>query len=89
MAIDPLVERKVLEDLARLPIEEQRRVSRRIHEMVDEIAAPGGSERTSGLPRGVSGRELLRFHGILDKDFADEMERVIEEECERIDVEEW
>jgi len=40
-------------------------------------------------PKGVSGRDLLRFAGILDAESAREMEEAIEEGCERVDLDEW
>ena len=40
-------------------------------------------------PRGVPGRDLLRFAGTIDAESARAMEQAIEEGCERIDLEEW
>jgi hypothetical protein len=39
--------------------------------------------------RGTSGRELLRFAGTMTPAEADEFLRSIEEDCERIDPNEW
>jgi hypothetical protein len=40
-------------------------------------------------PIGVPGSKLLHYAGTLSKEEADEMMRVIEEECERIDAAAW
>jgi hypothetical protein len=39
--------------------------------------------------RGTPGKDLLQFAGSIDKDDAEAMKRAIEEECERIDGDEW
>lgn len=40
-------------------------------------------------PKGTPGKELLRFAGTLSPEEADEMRRVIEEDCEQVDLREW
>ncbi len=40
-------------------------------------------------PRGVPGKDLLRFAGILPDEDAEEMMKIIEEGCERVDYDEW
>ena len=40
-------------------------------------------------PRGVPGRNPLRFAGAIDTESVREMEEAIEDGCERIDPEEW
>jgi hypothetical protein len=39
--------------------------------------------------RGTPGKELMRAIGIIPHDDLEDMKRVIEEECERIDANEW
>jgi len=46
-------------------------------------------ETQPAAPRGVPGRDLLRFAGTIDAESAREMEEAIEDGCERIDPEEW
>jgi putative addiction module component (TIGR02574 family) len=46
-------------------------------------------ETPPAAPRGVPGRDLLRFAGTIDAESARAMEQAIEEGCERIDLEEW
>ena len=41
------------------------------------------------MPRGVSGKSLLRFEGVISDDDLRLMSKAIEENCERIDVNEW
>ena len=43
---------------------------------------------TSGA-KGTPGKELLRFAGVLSQKEANEMRRVIEEDCEQADLNEW
>jgi hypothetical protein len=40
-------------------------------------------------PRGVPGKDLLRFAGVLDDQSAREIMEAIEEGCERVDLDEW
>ncbi|MEX2316694.1 MAG: hypothetical protein WD669_06055 [Pirellulales bacterium] len=39
--------------------------------------------------RGVPGRELLRIVGTIPHDDLERMKKAIEEECERVDANEW
>ncbi len=41
------------------------------------------------MPKGVSGKSLLRFEGAISDDDLRLMSKAIEENCERIDVNEW
>lgn len=41
------------------------------------------------LPKGISGKKLLQFSGVLDPKDAQEMLHAIEESCEKVDVNEW
>jgi hypothetical protein len=40
-------------------------------------------------PKGVPGKDLLRFAGTISKEDLEVMSRVIEEDCERIDESSW
>jgi hypothetical protein len=73
----PAIKDQILSDLDRLAPEQQRRAAELVHGLV------------STLPRGASGRDLLRFAGTLDNDSAREMIEAIEEGCERADLDEW
>lgn len=43
----------------------------------------------SAAPKGVEGKSLLRFEGTISKDDLQVMSKVIEEECEKVDINEW
>jgi hypothetical protein len=60
-----------------LPPEMQAQVLR----FVNSLAAP--------TPKGETGSTLRSFAGCLDSLSAGEMARAIEEECERVDADQW
>jgi hypothetical protein len=68
---------EVAEKLTHLPEDLQRKV---LH-YVDTLAA--------ARPRGVPGKDLLRFAGVISKQDADEMRSAIESGCEQVDLNEW
>lgn len=70
-------EQEIQERLAALTPAEQERVLKYLRGLSGEP------------PRGVPGRELLRFAGIWTREEADEVRRVIEEECERVSPDGW
>jgi hypothetical protein len=63
----PAIKDQILSDLGRLAPEQQRRAAELVHGLV------------SPLPRGASGRDLLRFSGTVDDESAREMMEVVEE----------
>jgi hypothetical protein len=67
------LKQEVTERLDALPPEDQRRVL--------ELARA----LTERRPDGVSGRDLLRFMGTIEKTDLDVMRKAIEEDCERVD----
>jgi hypothetical protein len=75
--VNPTIKEQILSDLDRLSPEEQTRAAEFVH---------GLASRT---PRGIPGRDLRRFAGILDPESAREMIEAIEEGCERVDLDEW
>ena len=77
--IEPSIKQKILEDLDRLSPELQRKAQELVH----------GLTVSGSKPRGTPGKELMQFAGILDEEGAREMERAIEEGCERIDFDAW
>jgi len=46
-------------------------------------------ELAKSRPKGTPGKDLLRFAGTISPEDAEEMRRAIEEDCERIDPDEW
>ena len=73
----PAVKDQILSDLDRLSPEEQERAAKLVHGLV------------SPLPRGASVEDLLSVASTLDPESAKEMMAVIDEECERVDPDEW
>ena len=73
----PAVKAQILTDLERLSSSEQKRAAELVHALV------------TPRPKGLPGRELLRFAGALDAESAREMRDAIEEGCERVDLDEW
>lgn len=72
-----VIKEQILSDLDQLSPELQKRAADLVHALV----AP--------LPKGVSGRDLLRFAGTLDDESAREMIAAIEQGCERVDLDAW
>jgi hypothetical protein len=75
--MDTLIMDKVIEQLKDLPQELQRRVL----EFTRALALSN--------PGRVSGRQLLRFAGVISPDDAQAMRTAIEEGCEQVDSHEW
>jgi hypothetical protein len=74
--INPAIKHDIEQQLARLPVEMQRRVL----EYVVTLA--------SGHQEGTKGSDLLKHAGSISEEDAQEMRRAIED-CERIDYDEW
>lgn len=72
----PIID-KVVEQLKALPQELQWRVL----EFTRALAV--------STPRGVPGRQLLRFAGAISLDDVQLMREAIEQGCERVDADEW
>lgn len=67
--------------LNRLPLDEQRRVLAFAQNLAQSIPAP-----RSVLPPGMPIQDLLQFLPALPREAIDEMERAINEDCERIEI---
>ncbi len=75
--MDTLLREELLKEMGGLSPAMQRRV-------LDFARALAES-----IPQGTPGNELLQFAGIMTPSEADEFLRSIEEDCERIDPNEW
>jgi hypothetical protein len=75
--VNPTIKEQILSDLDRLSPEEQARAAEFVHSLASQT------------PKGIPGRDLRRFAGILDPESAREMIEAIEEGCERVDLDEW
>jgi hypothetical protein len=72
-----LKRREIIKRLDRLPFEIQIKI-------LDLAEAAATSSQ-----KGVSGKKLLRFAGILNADDVNEMTQAIENGCEKVDINEW
>jgi hypothetical protein len=80
MAPDPTMHNDLLSYMGQLGPADQARV-------VDFARTLTGN---SNRPiRGVPGKELLKFVGTIPHEDLEEMKKAIEEDCERIDYDEW
>jgi hypothetical protein len=67
----------IKERVDRLPAD----VQRKILELLDALV--------STTPKGVPGKSLLKFSGIISSEDAQVMVNAVEEGCERVDIDEW
>jgi hypothetical protein len=74
---DPLMQNELLSYLGQLGTEDQAKV-------INLARTLANSSK-----RGTPGKELLRIVGAIPHDDLEQMKQVIEEECERIDANEW
>ncbi len=75
--VNSTLERELHEQLERLPEPKQREVV--------EYARVLAAEK----PKGISGKEFLALTGTIEPDDIALMKQAIEEECERVDLDEW
>jgi hypothetical protein len=75
--VNPSIKAQILSDLERLSPDKQTRAAELVHGLI------------SPTPKGIPGRDLMRFAGVLDADSGREMIEAIEEGCERVDLDEW
>jgi hypothetical protein len=75
--LDSSIQNELLRELELLSQPLQRKVVEFAHSLTQE------------KPRGIPGDQLLRFAGTMSEEEAKEMMTAIEEDCERIDANEW
>ena len=75
--IDAEIQSELLKQVGQLPAAQQQRVLRSARLLVESP------------PKGVPGDRLLRFAGTMAHEEAQEFLKSIEEDCERIDADEW
>jgi len=73
----PAITQQIVKQLDQLPFELQRRVLDFTRALV------------LSLPRGVPGKQLLRFAGTIGLDDIQAMSQAIEAGCEKVDRNEW
>lgn len=74
---DPAIQQEILGELGKLDLVEQKRVL--------DFARALVTRELKGIP----GKDLLRFAGAFAQEDLKEMARIIEEDCERVDLNEW
>jgi hypothetical protein len=77
MSLDPTEHSELLSYLGQLGYNDQAKV---VHFARTLAQSPR---------RGTSGKDLLRIVGTISHDDLEQMKRIIEEECERTDANEW
>ena len=74
--ISATIEQELHKELDQLPADKQQKVLEYARSL-------------SGRPRGVPGKELLRFAGAISPEDLAEMSRAIEEGCEQVEPDGW
>ncbi len=67
----------IINDLDKLPVDLQKKVQDFVHALI------------ATLPKGVTGKSLLHFAGKISKEDANEMIKIVDEGCEKVDLHEW
>lgn len=75
--IDIVLKQKILNQLENLSYEKQ------------QLILDLSRSLSNDIPEGVAGKDLLKFAGTITKQDLKEMEKAIEEKCERVDVNGW
>ncbi len=73
----PTLEKEIQEQVSQLPLEQQRQVL--------EFARALVTTRLKGVP----GKTLVRFAGLVETDDLTLMKQAIEEDCEQVQPNEW
>lgn len=75
--INTLIKDEIINQVVKLPPESQRRVL----EFAQALAM--------SFPKGVKGKNLLRFEGTIRDEDLQLISKAIEENCEKVDINEW
>jgi hypothetical protein len=75
--INAEIKKEIIKDLNNLPIELQKKVKEFTHTLLNTKS------------KGVQGRDLLKFSGIIDDNNAEELRKIIDEGCATVDHNEW
>lgn len=71
------LKKEILERINALP----HKLQQKVLEFMDSL--------TQKLPKGIPGKQLLRFAGCISQEDLQTMKEAIAEGCERVDVPEW
>lgn len=77
IVINPNIKKQLMNDLDKLPIYLQKKVQDFAH------ALP------LSQPTGVSGKEVVKLAGSISKKDAQKILKVVEEDCGKVDLDEW
>jgi hypothetical protein len=75
--LNPSIEKEIISQLSKLPIEKQQQVLHFVRAL------------TTIKPLGVPGKDLLCFAGTIEPGDLQVMAQVIEEDCEKVNLDEW
>jgi hypothetical protein len=75
--INAEIKKKLIDDLNSLPFDSQKKVQEFAHALL--------VTRTMGK----SGKDMVKFSGLLGKEDADELKQIIDAGCEKVDINEW
>ncbi|MFH0975655.1 MAG: hypothetical protein V1874_07710 [Spirochaetota bacterium] len=75
--INSEIQKEIINDLSNLPIELQKKVKEFTHTLL--------LTKSKGIP----GRDILKFSGIIDDNNAEELRKIIDEGCSKVDYNEW
>ena len=74
---NPSIEKEIVSHLGKLPLEKQQQVLHFVRAL------------TMDKPLGIPGKDLLRFAGTIEPGELQVMAQVIEEDCEKVNLNEW
>jgi hypothetical protein len=75
--LNPSLEKEIISQLSKLPLEKQQQVLHFVRAL------------TTAKPLGIPGKDLLGFAGTIESSDLQVMARVIEEDCEKVNLNEW
>lgn len=87
--ISPSFRREILDQISRLDPEQQRSVLDFARAL--EVTSPSGILSAQGVQgiRGIQGKQLLSFVGAIQTDDLQIMAQAIENDCEKVNSDEW
>jgi len=75
--LNPSLEKEIISQLSKMPYEKQQQVLHFVRAL------------TRAKPLGIPGKDLLRFAGAIEPNDLQVMAQAIEEDCEKVNPNEW
>jgi len=75
--INTEIKKRLIEDLKDLPFDSQKKVQEFAHALLITHN------------KGRSGKNMVKFSGLMAREDADELKQIIEGGCEKVDINEW